>query len=242
MAEKEPTATLSEAIQEISGMLSKKRQSRNLSFEEVSHVLKIRVPILKALEEGQWDQVPGGVYLENFIRKYAAYLGLDPKKTVEPYLNAKNQGVQNELKGEKSFNWSENPSKMYWVLGGGGLLLLLLLMKLFSNRPPTSRTEMRARESVSQVASPAKTEAERAKVSAENHKVAVYTPYPLWIRLESNDRPFEGFIPQGSTWTWSAKGQFSVRFGHTKEVAMFVNGQKIDLKENQKQFDMPNAN
>lgn len=62
------------------------RESKKLSLDDVSNVTKIGSRMLKAIEEEDFDQLPGGVFNKGFIRAYAKQLGLDPEEAVSDYL------------------------------------------------------------------------------------------------------------------------------------------------------------
>ena len=49
---------------------------------DVSAVLRIRRVFLEAIEEDQFDQLPGAPYAVGFIRAYAGHVGLDPDEVV----------------------------------------------------------------------------------------------------------------------------------------------------------------
>jgi hypothetical protein len=81
--------------------------------------------------------------------------------------------------------------------------------------------------------------AEAPKVVLEKHKLDVYTPEQLWLRVKSSDRTFEGFIPEGATWTFSGEGQFDIRMGHSHNIALMFDGQNVALKDDQKKVLLP---
>lgn len=69
----------------IGGALRKARSRRNLGLPEVEAATKIRVRFLRALENEEWDALPGDVYARSFIRTYASYLGLDGERLANEY-------------------------------------------------------------------------------------------------------------------------------------------------------------
>jgi cytoskeleton protein RodZ len=71
---------------ELGQKFRKAREAKELSFDDVSNVIKISPRMLKAIEEEQYDQLPGGVFNKGFIRAYAKHLGLDPEEAVNEYL------------------------------------------------------------------------------------------------------------------------------------------------------------
>jgi cytoskeleton protein RodZ len=69
----------------IGATLREARNRRKLDLEEVEAAIKIRVRYLQAMENEEWDALPGGAYTRGFIRTYAAYLGLDGERLAEDY-------------------------------------------------------------------------------------------------------------------------------------------------------------
>ncbi len=65
--------------------LREARNRRKLDLSEVEAAIKIRVRYLQAIENEEWDALPGGAYTRGFIRTYAAYLGLDGERLGDDY-------------------------------------------------------------------------------------------------------------------------------------------------------------
>jgi len=69
----------------IGATLRETRSRRKVSLDEVEAATKIRARYLQALENEEWDVLPGGAYTRGFIRTYASYLGLDGDRLAEEY-------------------------------------------------------------------------------------------------------------------------------------------------------------
>ena len=61
------------------------RTRQGLEVADVEQATKIRGKYLRALEEEQFDRLPGATFVRTFIRTYAEYLGLDSQLLVEEY-------------------------------------------------------------------------------------------------------------------------------------------------------------
>jgi cytoskeletal protein RodZ len=61
------------------------REAKGVDLLRAERETKIRRAYLAALEAGDYDSLPGGVYARGFIRNYALYLGLDPEECVAMY-------------------------------------------------------------------------------------------------------------------------------------------------------------
>ena len=63
---------------EIGNTLREARVRRNLTLQQVEEDIKIRVKYVQAMENEDWDVMPGVTYVKGFLRTYSTYLGLDP--------------------------------------------------------------------------------------------------------------------------------------------------------------------
>lgn len=65
--------------------LRREREMRGVSLEEISESTKIGTRSLRALEEDDFDKLPGGIFNKGFVRAYARFLGLDEEQTVADF-------------------------------------------------------------------------------------------------------------------------------------------------------------
>jgi len=63
-------------VGELGARLREARESRGLSLDQVEEHLRIRRPILEALEEERYGDLPAMAYTRGIVRSYARYLGL----------------------------------------------------------------------------------------------------------------------------------------------------------------------
>lgn len=61
------------------------RKRRQVDLGEVEAAIKIRVRYLRAIENEDWEVLPGDAYTRGFIRTYAFYLGLDGERLADEY-------------------------------------------------------------------------------------------------------------------------------------------------------------
>ena len=72
---------------EIGNSLREARVRKGLGFPEVELATKIRGKYLRALEEEDFEILPGDTYVRGFLRAYAEHLGLDGQLYVDEYLS-----------------------------------------------------------------------------------------------------------------------------------------------------------
>ncbi|HWY18883.1 MAG TPA: helix-turn-helix domain-containing protein [Solirubrobacteraceae bacterium] len=70
---------------EIGATLREARMRERIDVSEIEAQTKIRAKYLRALENEEWDLLPGPTFVKSFLRTYATALGLDGKGLVEEY-------------------------------------------------------------------------------------------------------------------------------------------------------------
>src|SRR5436305_12508141 len=70
---------------EIGATLREARMRARIDISELEAETKIRAKYLRALENEEWDLLPGPTFVKSFLRTYADALGLDGKLLIEEY-------------------------------------------------------------------------------------------------------------------------------------------------------------
>jgi cytoskeleton protein RodZ len=68
--------------------LQREREMRGITLEEIAEATKIGTRSLRALEEEDFDKLPGGIFNKGFVRAYSRYLGIDEEQAVADYAAA----------------------------------------------------------------------------------------------------------------------------------------------------------
>ena len=72
--------------------LKREREMRGVSLDEICSATRIGTRFLQALEDEEWERLPGGVFNRGFVRGVSRYLGLDEEGMVAEYVMAVNEG------------------------------------------------------------------------------------------------------------------------------------------------------
>jgi cytoskeletal protein RodZ len=80
------------------------RKAKGISLEQIAGRTKLRVAIIKAIEDGNFDELPGGIYNISYLRQYAREIGADENLLVRWYEHGftppANSGVENDSLAE----------------------------------------------------------------------------------------------------------------------------------------------
>jgi len=70
---------------EIGAALREARTRQRIDISEIEAQTKIRAKYLRALENEEWELLPGPTFVKSFLRTYAEALGLDARLLLEEY-------------------------------------------------------------------------------------------------------------------------------------------------------------
>jgi cytoskeletal protein RodZ len=65
--------------------LRSERERRHISLESISQMTKVSPRYLRALEAGNFDELPGGVFRKGFLRNYLSAVGLEQEPWLERF-------------------------------------------------------------------------------------------------------------------------------------------------------------
>src|SRR5215813_15302876 len=75
-------------------LLKRERELREISLNELTVATRVAPKFLEALENEDWEKLPGGVFNRGFVRSIARYLGLDEEAFLAEYDLAHNAHAQ----------------------------------------------------------------------------------------------------------------------------------------------------
>jgi transcriptional regulator with XRE-family HTH domain len=117
----------------IGNVFREARNRRKIDLSEVEAATRIRVRYLRAIENEEWNVLPGGVYTRGFIRTYAAFLGLDGERLAEDYrksVEAAQRGPVSESgatsAASRSRDWRWPAPRGSWIAIAAVLLVAVL--------------------------------------------------------------------------------------------------------------------
>ncbi|RMC55588.1 RodZ family helix-turn-helix domain-containing protein [Lactobacillus sp. ESL0261] len=124
---------------DIGDKLRSAREAKGLSIEDIEKATKIQGRYLTAIEQNDFDKLPGDFYVRAFIRQYAQIVGLDGKKLLSEYHEDIPKAEPEEFVEDSIDNKSEevskttNNKKKIWqdylprIIVGLGIIVVILV-------------------------------------------------------------------------------------------------------------------
>src|SRR2546430_8478742 len=83
---------------DIGTTLREARIRARIDITEVEARTKIRAKYLRAIENEEWDLLPGPVYVKSFLRTYGDFLGVDSRLLIDEYKRRYERPSDHELR------------------------------------------------------------------------------------------------------------------------------------------------
>jgi hypothetical protein len=128
---------------DIGSTLREARIRARIDIAEVEVHTKIRARYLRAIENEEWDLLPGPVYVKSFLRTYGDFLGLDSRMLVDEYKRRYERPSDHELRPISSLHRereraARGPLVPPWALVGGVLIVVAIALYFIGKGPGNS--------------------------------------------------------------------------------------------------------
>lgn len=207
--------------------LKREREMREVTQEEITSHTRIGPHFLEALENEEWEKLPGGVFNRGFVRAIARYLGLDEEAFLAEYDLAFGTQAAPELERREE----RIPSLPKWVpyaLIAGAVVLVVVLFAagMYGWRVYRAR---KARSSPTATQSQGVNSSSGAAATADDVlDLSISTSAPVHVRVESDgSADFDGDLLGGQTRHFSARERFQVSASDSAAVLLELNGQAM---------------
>lgn len=232
-----------EQLKKIGTYLRQQREEMSVPIEEIAAKTLIRTGVLRALEEGQLEQLPEPIFIQGFIRRYGDAIHLDGSALAKTFSPSTPQ-----LKSVKSLpEFSPQPADVAKAIRPYlpriliGALSVLLIGGVFYllSRPRTPTPAPRRQNPpvvptpppkvvpspLPTVPTPPKSPQSRVPI-----QVKISLKSSSWLRVTADEKTqFEGTLAQGIEKSWEAQKQLTLRVGNAGAVMVSLNGEKLKL-------------
>jgi cytoskeleton protein RodZ len=106
--------------------LKRERELREVSTDEICSATRIAPKFLEALENEEWEKLPGGVFGRGFVRTIARYLGLSEENLLSEYDLARGEVITPSAQRPEE----RIPSTPKWVPATVLLIVIVVILAL----------------------------------------------------------------------------------------------------------------
>ncbi len=230
---------------EIGNTLREARVRRTLTLQQVEEDTKIRVKYVQAMENEDWDVMPGVTYVKGFLRTYSTYLGLDPEVIIGEF---RSRGMVPSAEHHEPFSGSSVIGKPRSHRGRNTIVILAVVCLVVlaviyalgmdsgtSEEPPTTPDALG-------IVSPSPTASKTPKPVASKTAIPAWqrdlvkveaVRGDCWMEVRRNDDQgvvlFSGTVSKGDMKKFKGKDIW-MSLGNPASVQLEAAGKKVALK------------
>ena len=109
-----------------------------IDISEVEARTKIRAKYLRAIENEEWDLLPGPVYVKSFLKAYGDFLGLDSRMLIDEYKRRYERPSDGELRPIASLSRereraARGPLLPPWVIIAGVIVAIVVVLAVIGS-------------------------------------------------------------------------------------------------------------
>ncbi len=220
--------------------LKSAREAKKISFEEACRLTKIQRKTLEAIEQGRVDEILDPVYAKIFVKKYAAFLGIDGSALLEEMTAGSSLGSSVQVGSTQRAELPQRQSSNYaQFLAPAGIVLTALIGVGFlgyvtmdlvhtlaqqrqapsaARAAPTAAVERKTQEPAELLVSPSKPLKLTAQTSAD-----------VWLQVKSDGAViFQNVLARGAKETWMAKKEIELWTGNAGAMRLSLNGKELE--------------
>ncbi len=218
--------------------LKRERELREVTVKEIASATRIAPKFLEALENEEWDKLPGGVFGRGFVRSIARYLGLSEENLLSDYDLARGETSAPVLQKPEE----RIPSPPKWIPALAVVVLIAALVGVvFGGRYAWRRyAAHRAAKKASAVVSiPAPDAAQNLFVNSSLATPAsagkslaldlfVAASVATRVKIAADGLVvYDAELPAGQNSHFSANDKFAVTAADFSALLLQLNGQKV---------------
>jgi transcriptional regulator with XRE-family HTH domain len=236
----------------IGEIFKSKRIEMGLSLNDIENETKIRSRYLQAIEEENFEVIPGKVYLKGFIKTYAKYLNIADNEEIIRFLNENKVAAFEVEKKAALENTTPIPlqkgiPKKYLtlILSILAFLTLFLMQNLydrFVNPPeitPPEQNQEQVEEPFPPIAEePPETPEDEPELPNQNELIIeildlTTAEEKCWMQIYSdNNLVYEGTMYEGEKKNFNAQEKLRLKFGNAGVVKLVLGKEELGIPGN----------
>ncbi|OOV18002.1 hypothetical protein SM007_37100 [Streptomyces avermitilis] len=243
-ADQENTAQGRSARPSVGRALQQARTDAGLTVEELSSTTRVRIPVVRAIEQNDFTHCGGSSYARAHIRLLARAVGLDPDTLVEQY-DTDRSGFPDPVPAAPLFEAERvtrrEPLRPNWTAGLAAAVVAVVVFTGFTLIGDGSRDGSRPAHSSVAEADPSKSAEPQRKPEPSDGAIAAAPADKVvvqliadsgssWISVNGRDGQllYEGVLKEGDSKTFLDGERIDLVLGNPGAIQLYVNGKKSD--------------
>lgn len=220
-------------------MLKEAREARGLTLDKVEAETKIRKKYIAAMEQDEFQALPGSAYAKAFLKNYAKYLNIDTEeitetlKKIQPMENVQTETPKTaDKKAAKKAGLTR-----YWLHFAAVLLITALAVSVYYGASGLNKNSGAAGEGENQAAIEAAPQEDTLQQAPPQENSPKITGINVVLNVKSDrswtsvivdgNQVFQGEIKAGESKSFEGKEKVLITLGNAGVVEVLENGKIV---------------
>jgi hypothetical protein len=210
-------------VNDLGEFLRRERELRHIDLDEVAEATKISRRYLEAIEEDQYDRLPGEAFVRGFIRSYVKYIGLDPAETMLMYEQARftQDSIPARMVRMPPARLASKPRLLLWLLGAALVVVggILVSLATFLETPRAFRSTLL----------PGREQSPPLTTTAPLILTAI-ADSDTWLRISIDGKEEDDILLRaGQATKWKGNERFVLSIGNVRGTRLTLNAREITI-------------
>lgn len=217
--------------------LKEAREKKGLELEDIAEETKIQLRYLKALENGDFELMPGKTYLKGFLKNFALVVGLDKNKIMEMYEEKENDKIELEEFDEELVEDLKKNSMtkntiiaflilLFFYIAVNALKLIPNDSDAVKNQKIESKLEKKKEKKIKKKKVEERKELEIKKI--EFKKITIKSRNKVWIEVrDGGKKDFVGYLEKGKEVEIKSKNKILIKASQANKIEIIYNGENL---------------
>ncbi len=210
--------------------LKKERELRGISLKEIADTTKINIRYLRALEEDNFDMLPGNFFIKSIIKAYSGYIGLEEEVILDHFhhtIQTKKEETKEQPKEQIPPTEVPRKFKLFLRIAGYSIIFIIALViiffllkgkKSFSINEYTATTALLSPENTSSLIL-------KSIIPTDGMILEMTFHQETWIEIFADGKfSFTGLKQPGEQLFSTAKNEFLIHIGNAGGFTYSING------------------
>ncbi len=223
--------------------LRHEREMREVSLREIADHTRINLRFLEAIEEEDFEKLPGGIFNRGFIRAYAQHLGLDDVKVLSEYDligGVQEPTLRVHTPSQADAKLQAAGSRAQWVAAIVAVFMLIAGYALFRHSQQPFSVGIGSNPTIGEIPAPSLPETQPDPTTADSSSrpapaslseeliLQVAATEVSWVELDADGKILvSGIMQPGKITTFRARESFNLITGNASGLILTLNGEKL---------------
>ncbi|GMT47585.1 MAG: XRE family transcriptional regulator [bacterium] len=209
--------------------LRKHREEANLSLKEISLITRIRCEYLKALENEEFEKIPGEVFVRGYIKEFLKTISIEPSEAIRLYSEQKKASLAAEKPLPPPPKTRFSPQVFLYPIVVLLIVVPMIMLYSYIKSPGDLAGKVKRESNIDRVVTMIPNPVAPAEADYTNkHVLEIRAMEDTWIFLKIDDNlSYSMILKPGQKRIWTGDRKFFLKVGNAGGIKLTFDGREL---------------